>query len=144
MLGREAVALGMGCDVRDAERATLPDDQPEQAMTLRRIAESGTLLGRDPAGDEALDASLVGEDAERRVARTDERPDAVDDELQDGLDLEGARDRADGVAQCLDRGSIALRDGRGKIAHPGQPSKRASVDAPFGTPRRAEGPFIRS
>src|SRR5437773_8508697 len=40
--GREAIALGVAIDVRRTDRLWLPDDQAEQAATLRQVADSVT------------------------------------------------------------------------------------------------------
>ena len=105
VFGWEAGARRVGADVGNAERATLGDDQPEEPVALGQRAETPSLLGRDAARDEALDAPSVVDDAERRVLRADQAADAIDDELQDGLDVELAGDGADRVAERLERGA---------------------------------------
>ena len=68
-------------------RPALADDQAQQAVAVRQIGPIAlALVGRDPARDEALDAAVRVDDAERRVARPDERRGRVDDELEDLLE----------------------------------------------------------
>ena len=102
VLRRKTRARGVRADVGDTERVALGDDQSEESMTLRQGPESPPLLGRDPARDEALDAPPIIDDAERRVLRTDQGADAIDDELEHGLDVELACHGADGVTERLE------------------------------------------
>ena len=104
VIGREPEARRMAGDVRDPQRSSFVDDQPEQTVALRQCAKRFTLFARDTAGDEPLDATLVGADTKSRVARTDKRPHSVHDELEHGFHREDARDRSDGVAEGLDGG----------------------------------------
>src|SRR5919106_1193731 len=95
VVGREAVALRMRGDGPNPVRAVLADDQAQQDMATRQIADGASLVGADPAGDELGDQALIVDDAERRVLGGDQLADAVDDQLQDLLDVEDAADAPD-------------------------------------------------
>ncbi len=56
-------------------------------------------LGADAARDEALDPAGGVGDTEGGVFGTDESPDSIDDELEDGLEIEDLGDDARGVDQ---------------------------------------------
>ena len=70
------------------------DDQPEQAVAGRRRTDQGPLLGRDADRDEALDPAELIDDPEGRIAGIGEGAHALDDELEHGVEVEHARDRA--------------------------------------------------
>ena len=74
--------------------APLPDDETEQAASARRIADAGALDPIHPAGQEAVDLALGVDDAEGCIARLGKVADPVDDELEDGLQVQHGRDGA--------------------------------------------------
>ncbi len=94
--GRKARATRVVGDVGDEVRATLPDDEAEQASATRRIADPRPLGGIEAAGDEAVDLALGIDDAKGGIARLGQVADAVDHELEDGLDVEHRGDGAGG------------------------------------------------
>ena len=92
VVGREAVGVRVPRDVRDAQRDAVADDRAEQAVTLRQRPDLAAQLRRHAAGDEALDPTVRVDDPERRVARADELAHAVDDQLQDAVEVQLAGD----------------------------------------------------
>ena len=56
-------------------------------------------LGGDARREERLDAAALAQEGERAVAGADEVARAVDDLLQDGLEIELAEDAESGVVQ---------------------------------------------
>ena len=119
-----------GCEPMSGTRS----ERPSVMISPRSPWPSGNgprrraLLERDPARDEALDAPLVIDDAERRVVRTDQVADAIDDELEHGLDVELAGHGADGVAERLEGGAGGGLVGIGHVE---------TVPAPVGRRGRA-------
>ena len=103
MLFRSAVALRISGDVRDPIRAILADDQAEEAVAARQIADGFPLLRGDPAGDELGDQPSLVDDAKCDIFRRDQVADAIDDQLEDLLDVEEAADAADRGVERLER-----------------------------------------
>ncbi len=91
---REAVATRVDRDVGDPERLVLADDQAEEAMAAGQGADRRPRRRAHAGRDEALDDAVLVDDAQRGVARPDERPDLVDDDLQDLVDGDQPGDRA--------------------------------------------------
>ena len=88
---------------RDPERTVLADDQAEEARVLAAAAPiRGARLGVDAGRDEPLDEAARVDDPQRRVARPDERPDLVDDDLQDVVDRLEPGDRSGGRVERVD------------------------------------------
>ena len=84
---REAVAPRVDRDVRDPERAVLADDQAEQAVAARQRPDPRP--GSSRRCPDVMNRSMTPsgvDDPERGVARPDQRPDLVDDDLQDVVD----------------------------------------------------------
>ena len=85
------------------------------AVAARQVADGTSLVGRDAAGDEVEDQSLVIDDAERRVLGASELAHPIDDELQDLLHFEHAADAARGGVEILKRRrkdpTVRLRSG---------------------------------
>ncbi len=111
VVGREPVGIRVVGDVRDAVRLALADDQAEQPVPARRRPDLGTLLDRHPDRDEPLDPTVGVDDAQGRVLRADQVADALDDELEDGFDVEHLGDRA----RRLDEG-LELEDAERRSA----------------------------
>ena len=99
---REAVAPRVGRDVPDPERAVLAHDQAQEAAPARQRTDPGPLLRVDPGRDESLDVAVRADDAQGRIARPDERPNLVDDDLQDVVDRLEAGDRPGRGIERLD------------------------------------------
>ena len=52
VVGREAEAVGMVADLRDAQRPWVGDEQPEDTATCRAGTDPGLLVGGEPDRDE--------------------------------------------------------------------------------------------
>ena len=114
---REAGTVGVIADLADPVRPTLADDQPEQAAPARDRADPDSLLVGHAARDEAGDLPLLVGGAERGVLGADQVADAVDDQLQDALDVQLTGDRAARVVERLEAGAVRvlLRAGPGRL-----------------------------
>ena len=90
---------------------------PSRPRPARDRADPQPLLVGDAAGDEARDLALLVDRAEGGVLRADQVPDAVDDQLQDALDVQLAGDRAARVVERLEAGAVRvlLRAGPGGL-----------------------------
>ena len=67
----------------------LGDEGPQQAVAGGRVAENGSVLGRDPHRDELFDHPAVGcEHAERPVASVGEIDRQLDDAEEYGFERE--------------------------------------------------------
>ncbi len=97
--GRKARPTRVVRDVRDEVRATLTDDEAEQASASWQVPDPRALGGIETAGDEAIDLTLGIDDAKGCIARLGQVADAVDDELEDGLDVEHRGDGTRGDVQ---------------------------------------------
>src|SRR5947207_1812008 len=70
MVRWEAMGTRVTRDLWHAERLAFFNDHAEQAMSARRLAQLGALLGRNAQGDELLDVlPIVFKYAKRAVAR---------------------------------------------------------------------------
>ena len=114
---RESVAPRIDRDVRDPERAVLPDDQAQEAMATRQRADAGTGLRVDTGGDESFDDATGVDDPRGGIPGPDEGSDLIDDDLQGGVDRGQAGDRPRGGVQGVDDVDDVL--GFVSIAHPG-------------------------
>ena len=92
----------VGGDVRRPDGTVLSDDQAEEAVSFRQRADQGACLGIDPRGDEPFDDPARVDDPQRGVARPDERPNLVDDDLQDVIDALEPGDRTGGHIERVD------------------------------------------
>ncbi len=119
MVRREAGPARIDRDVRDPERAVLSDDQAKEAASTREGTDVGPRLAVDAGRDETLDDAARMDDPERRVARADQRPDLVDDDLQDLID---GLQRRDGSRRHVERvDDTRLRP---EVPRPGSRSSR--------------------
>ena len=116
---REPVAPRIDGDVRDPERAVLPDDEAEDAVAARHVADPRPRLAVDPGGDEAFHDAVGVDDAEGRVSGPDERTHLVDDDLQDVVDAMQLRDRAGRGVERTDDAA-----GRGNLPDPAHRDSR--------------------
>ena len=132
VIRREPVAPRIDGDVRDPERAVLPDDEAEEPVAPGQVPDPRPGLAVDPGGDEAFHDAVGVDDAEGRVSGPDERTDLVDDDLQDVLDPVQLRDRADCRVERTDDTA-----GRGNLPDPAHPSHGSRVPR---TDRRSSGP----
>ena len=150
VIRREPVRVGVFGDPRDPVGAPLADDQPEETVSARWVADGGPHLGADPARDEPLHpAGGVGQ-PEGCVFRTHEGPDSIHDDLEDRVEVEDLRDRACRVDQGLEfvdtegrrrlvsvgRGGSACIDGNlpvgGRCGRPGlDAATRTSASRPL-------------
>ena len=90
---REAGRPRVGADLGDAHRSSFPDQQPEDAVTHRRVADRGSLLVGHALGDESLDArSVLAEHAERSVTGPGDRHGQLHDPLEHGFKVELRRE----------------------------------------------------
>ena len=79
----------MAADVLESQRLRVLDQDAEDAATARRVADRGTDLVVDPAGDEALELlTLLVEHPERRVAGTRQLTRDGEHTLQQRLEIE--------------------------------------------------------
>ena len=79
----------VGTDLGDAHRSPFPDQQPEDAVTHRRVPDRGSLLLGHALGDESLDArSVLAEHAERSVTGPRDRHGQLHDPLEHGFKVE--------------------------------------------------------
>ena len=87
--------------MRSSSRKRLPLDQDdlEQPVANGDRSDPLPLLGGDARGEERLDATSLAEEGERAVAGADEVAGAVDDLLQDGLEIELAENAEPGIVQ---------------------------------------------
>ena len=128
---REARRVRMIGDRRDPVRPALADDQPEQTPARRQRADREPMVGIDAGGDEPLDPAVDADDPERRVARVDEIADPIDDQLEDLLDAEHARDRPGGLVDGRERRRVGREPAGGVV-------RTVPIDDGWGRPTRCE------
>src|SRR5947209_529920 len=122
MLSREAEALRMSSDLREAQRTRILDQHPQDAAAARQIADGTVRVRVDPDREKALElAALLVEHAERRVARSRDSHRLVDDAAQHRLGIELGNERPTHLGKAADLVDIACG------AH--QPPVRASRGA---------------
>src|SRR5690349_435644 len=100
MVRREAVALGMLMEIGEAQRLRLDDQQAQDAVALRVVADGRLHLGREPDWDELRQSlALLVEDTQRRVARPGQRPRRLGDATEYGPQIQLRLDREEGVEE---------------------------------------------
>ena len=114
-------------DVGDPERHAVPDDRAEQAVALGQRSDAPTQVVGDAARDEALDPSPRVDVPSAAYRGADEVAHAVDDELEDSVDVQLAGDGARRTIQGVE-GVVG--------SHRGEPTNRPG---PTGTGAMAPG-----
>ena len=92
MAFREPGGARILADFAETDGLSRVEHGAEEAATRRRRPHEAPLLGRNAAGDEAVDPRLGGVDGERSVPGIGELAGAVDDLLQHEVEVELARD----------------------------------------------------
>jgi hypothetical protein len=105
----EPVSPRIDRDVRDAERAVLPDDQAQEPVTTGQCADARPGLPADARRDEPLDDTVRMHDPESGVRCADQWPDLIDDHLEGVVDRLETRDRPGRRIQGIDRAGRRLR-----------------------------------
>ena len=130
----------------------LADDQPEQPVAARRRADPRALLAASCRS--SMNCSMrpsVVDDAEGGVLGADELADAVDDQLEDAVERQHARDASGRQVEGVDeveqirrgqarRPKRVLLLGRLEVGHEREPS--GVRPPPFCRPARDEGPEV--
>ena len=80
-----------------------PETAAQETAAMWQVADCAPLLGANAAGDELGDQARLVDKAEGRVLRSDQITHAVDNQLQDLLNVEDAADAADGGVERLKR-----------------------------------------
>ena len=94
----------MGLQALQTERMRVPDQQPEDALAQRQVADRCVLLVGEPTGDEVDQPPSVTDHSQRAVpgsgdpARRDHGP------IEHAVQVEVGADRDHRVQQCLSSG----------------------------------------
>src|SRR5215211_3066896 len=99
MMRRKADRAWIAVQVVEPQRLPLDQDNLEQPVANGNRSDPLPLLGRDARGQERLDATPVADEGERTVAGADEVTRAVDDLLQDRLEIQLAENAEAGIVQ---------------------------------------------
>ena len=110
---REAEALGMAADVRDAQLLRVCDQQSQDATARRAGTDVRLLLGGEPDRDELREGLLVlGQHAQCAVARAGHGTGLLDDVAQDLWQFEVGLDEQGGLEDPPELGRILNRTER--------------------------------
>jgi hypothetical protein len=96
MICRETETAGVRPDVVDTDGVSFAGNHAEQALAVWRRADPLALRPADAAGDEALDAEVLINDAQGRVLGVGKFADPIRDELEDAIQIKHAGDAARG------------------------------------------------
>src|SRR5215207_106642 len=99
MVRRKADGAWIAVEVVEPQRLPLDQDNLEQPVANGNRADPLPLLGGDARSEERFDPTPVAEERERTVAGADEVTGAVDDLLQDGLEIELTENAEPGIVQ---------------------------------------------
>ena len=123
-VGREPVAVGMLPEIGEPQRLRFEDQQTEDPMAPREIADGPVGLVVEAGGDELDEAGpRLVEEAERAIASVHQVGGGVDDALQHCLQVEVGADRQHRLHQLAQRPRTGVLGG-----HIG--SVRAALGAP--------------
>src|SRR5687768_17216404 len=95
----EADRAWITVEVVEPQGLSLDQDDLEQPVANGDRSDPLPLCGGDPRGEERLDTPSLAQEGERAVAGADEVTRAVDDLLQDGLEVELAENAEPGIVQ---------------------------------------------
>ena len=101
MVRREAVGRRVPADPRDPHRAPLSDQQAEQAVSGRGVADRGALVVGHANRDELGDHAVRPQHAERAVPRVGDLDRQFHDALQHGVQTELGGERQPGADQLF-------------------------------------------
>ena len=132
----EAERLHVGAHVGEADRSGQVAKALEQARPVGPLLEQAVRLGGDPGAREVAGRARLVDGRDDAVARAGQRPGAVEDFAQHGLEVEARGDVTDGRAQPRD----ALVQGRDLAPGVVELGHCSPLPCPRGDPRTPAGP----
>src|SRR5215203_648244 len=96
---RKADRAGIAVEVVEPQGLPLDQDDLQQRVANGNRSNPLPLFGSDARGEECLDATALAEKGERAVAGADKVASAIDDLLQNGLQVELTENAEPGIVQ---------------------------------------------